>query len=168
VPVEEWIYKPGIPASAPQPKSEAFAKVEVQAKSWLDTQTPASKLETSAWSFQEWLHFLRSLPADLSPERMRELDDHFHLTGSGNSEIVHQWLLMAIRSQYKPAYPRLEEFLITVGRRKFLRPLYTELVKTPAGRERALAIYKKARPGYHPIAVATVDEVVNWQQADGR
>jgi leukotriene-A4 hydrolase len=168
LPVEEWIYQPGIPASAPQPKSEAFAKVEVQAKSWLDTQTPASKLETSAWSFQEWLHFLRSLPADLSPERMRELDDHFHLTGSGNSEIVHQWLLMAIRSQYKPAYPRLEEFLITVGRRKFLRPLYTELVKTPAGRERALAIYKKARPGYHPIAVATVDEVVNWQQADGR
>ena len=30
------------------------------------------------------------------------------------------------------------------GRRKFLKPLYEELVKTPAGKERAVAIYKKA------------------------
>jgi len=53
--------------------------------------------------------------------------------------------------------------LITVGRRKFLRPLYSELVKTPEGRDRALAIYKKARPGYHPIAVATLDAIVGWK-----
>ena len=92
---------------------------------------------------------------------MRQLDETFRLTRSGNAEIVHQWLLMAIRSQYTAAYPRLEEFLTTVGRRKFLRPLYTELAKTPEGRERALAIYKKARPGYHPIA--TIDEIVGWK-----
>jgi leukotriene A-4 hydrolase/aminopeptidase len=163
VPVEEWIFKPGLPATAPQPKSEALAKVEAEAKSWLEGRLPTSKLQTSNWSFQQWLQFLRSLPADLSPERMRELDQVFHLTRSGNAEIVHQWLLMAIRSQYIPAYSRLEEFLITVGRRKFLRPLYTELTKTPDGRERALAIYKKARSGYHPIAVATIDEIVGWK-----
>ena len=163
VPVEEWIFKPGLPATAPQPKSEALAKVEAKAKSWLDGQLLTSKLQASNWSFQQWLHFLRSLPADLSPERMRQLDETFRLTRSGNAEIVHQWLLMAIRSQYTAAYPRLEEFLTTVGRRKFLRPLYTELAKTPEGRERALAIYKKARPGYHPIAVATIDEIVGWK-----
>jgi hypothetical protein len=168
VPVEEWIFKPGIPASAPQPKSEAFAKVEAQAKSWLDSRLPASRLQTSDWSFQQWLHFLRSLPADLSPEKMRELDQTFRLTQSGNAEIAHQWLLMAIRSHYTPAYERVEEFLITVGRRKFLRPLYSELVKTPEGRDRAQVIYKKARPGYHPIAVATIDEIVSWEGGDSR
>src|SRR5262244_2543171 len=26
--LEEWIYKPGLPASAPKPQSDAFAKVE--------------------------------------------------------------------------------------------------------------------------------------------
>jgi hypothetical protein len=67
---------------------------------------------------------------------------------------------MAVRSGYAAAYPRLEEFLVEVGRRKFLKPLYEEMVKTPEGRARAAAIYAKARAGYHPIAVATVDSIV--------
>jgi leukotriene A-4 hydrolase/aminopeptidase len=167
VDVEAWIFKPGIPAGAHEPKSDAFTKVEVQAKRWLEGSVPASQLQTSSWSFQEWLHFLRFLP-DLPADRMRQLDDAFHLTQSGNAEIVHQWLLMAIRRGYKPADSRLEAFLMSVGRRKLIRPLYTELVKTPAGRERALGIYRKARPGYHPITFASIDEIVNWKEAEAR
>jgi hypothetical protein len=91
---------------------------------------------------------------------MEEIDRTFRLTESGNSEIAHQWLLMAIRNRYEAAYQRLEEYLISIGRRKLIKPLYEELVKTPEGRERAAAIYQKARPGYHPIAVATIDEIV--------
>jgi hypothetical protein len=67
---------------------------------------------------------------------------------------------MAVAAGYEPAYARLEEFLTSVGRRKFLKPLYTELLKTPEGRERALRIYAKAREGYHPIARSTLDSIV--------
>ena len=91
---------------------------------------------------------------------MRELDKTFSFTRTGNSEILEEWLLIVVRNRYEPAYPRLEEFLVSVGRRKYLKPLYEELVKTPDGRARAAAIYKKARPGYHPIAAATVDGIV--------
>jgi hypothetical protein len=69
---------------------------------------------------------------------------------------------MAIASDYAPAYPRLEQFLTSMGRRKFLKPLYEELVKTPEGKKRAQAIYRKARPTYHHIAVTTVDKIVGW------
>ena len=101
--------------------------------------------------------------AGASPaSRMAELDRAFHLTRSGNSEIEFQWLLMSIRNRYEPAYPRLEEFLTTIGRRKFIKPLYEELAKTPEGKERALAIYRRARPTYHPIAVTSIDEVLKW------
>jgi hypothetical protein len=93
---------------------------------------------------------------------MAELDRAFRLSASSNAEITNQWLLMAIASGYEAAYPRLGEFLTSMGRRKFLKPLYEALVKTPAGKERALAIYRKARPTYHPIAVATVDKIVGW------
>ncbi|HEY3125378.1 MAG TPA: M1 family metallopeptidase [Thermoanaerobaculia bacterium] len=163
VPVEEWVEKPGIPVSAPRPSSEAFARVEAEASRWLGGKVPASSLPASGWSTQEWLHFLRALPASLPREKMAELDFTFHLTDSGNSEITNQWLLMAIANGYEPAYPRLEQFLVSMGRRKFLKPLYEELVKTPEGKTRALAIYRKARPTYHPIAVATVDKIVGWQ-----
>ena len=67
---------------------------------------------------------------------------------------------MAIRNHYRAADQRLEEFLISVGRRKYVKPLYEELAKTPEGKERARAIYAKARPGYHPITSATVDAIL--------
>ena len=68
---------------------------------------------------------------------------------------------MAIRAGYQPAYPKLEQFLCAVGRRKFVKPLYLELMKTPEGRVRAREIYAKARPGYHPITQGTVSAIVN-------
>jgi len=91
---------------------------------------------------------------------MPELDQRYHLTKIGNAEIAHQWLLMSIRNKYQPAYPRLEEYLTSIGRQKLIKPLYEELVKTPLGRERALTIYRNARPGYHPITVTAVDKIV--------
>ena len=162
VPVEEWIYRAGIPGGAPRPASDAFARVENQARRWLEGKVSLAAIQTAAWSTHEWLHFLKSMPDDLGPERMAQLDEAFHLTRSGNSEIVFQWLMMAVRGGYEAAYPRLEDFLTSMGRRKFLKPLYEELSKTTAGRERALAIYRRARPTYHPIAVETIDKIVKW------
>lgn len=183
VPVDEWIYKPGLPASAPKPTSPAFARVEVQAKRWLGGEISATQIPVGTWTTHERLHFLKFIqnalepppaaggPADASgtqlsqTERSRlmgELDRAFHLTRSGNSEIAFQWLLMSIRNKYEPAYPRLEEFLLSVGRRKFIRPLYQELAKTPEGKERALAIYSRARATYHPIAVTSIDQDLKW------
>jgi hypothetical protein len=94
---------------------------------------------------------------------MTELDRAFKLTARGNSEIAFQWLLMSIRNDYTPADARLEEFLTTIGRRKFVRPLFEELAKTPEGRKRAAFIYAKARPGYHPITQASVDTILKWK-----
>ncbi len=138
----------------------AFENVEKQAKAWAAGKIAAKDLRTEDWSTQEWLHFLNVLPEKLTPSRMKELDTALRLTKRTNAEVIFQWLLLAIRHQYAPAYPRLEEFLTSQGRRKFLKPLYEELVKTTEGKERAKRIYAKARPTYHPIAVATVDAIL--------
>ncbi len=165
IPLDEWLNNPGLPAKIPQPQSDAFTKVATQARAWLDGKTPAAKLDTKQWTTQEWLHFLKSLPPQLSEAQMRELDQAFKLTQTGNAEIAHEWLLAVIRNHYSAAYPRLEAYLISIGRQKLIKPLYEELVKTPDGRERALQIYRKARPGYHPIAVTAIDKVLKWEQA---
>jgi aminopeptidase N len=153
VPLEEWIYRPGVPVGAADPQSDAFIAVEADAARW----ERGEAIDTRAWSTQLWLHFLRTLQ---TPDLAR-LDREFHLTESGNSEILHQWLLMAVRGGYQPAFPRMEQFLASVGRRKFLKPLYSELMKTPEGRERARRVYAGARVGYHPIAQTTMDAIVN-------
>jgi leukotriene-A4 hydrolase len=120
-------------------------------------------LTTEGWSTQEWLLFLRALPARLTPGQMVELDRQFNLTSSGNSEILFAWLLKAVASEYEPAYPALEEFLTSMGRRKFLEPLYKELVKTEEGKARAMRIYTAARPTYHPVSRGTIDVILEWK-----
>lgn len=149
--IKEWVYQPGIPAAAQAPVSEAFEAVDLQIADWLK----GKKIDTTAWSTQEWLHFLRGLPEKLDANRMRRLDSAWHLTDSGNDEILDQWLLMSIRNRYSPADARLEEFLTTVGRRKYVKPLYEAL-----DRKRAEAIYQSARPMYHPITQATIDALI--------
>ncbi len=157
---EEWLTAPGLPADAPGAPSEGLSQVEEQAAARLDGRLPLAEIPASSWTVHEWLHFLRSMPQPLPPGRMQELDGAFFLTRAGNAEVLHQWLLMAVRSGYQPALAALEPFLISVGRRKFVRPLYEELVRTPEGRDLAAAIYARAREGYHPIAQATVDAIL--------
>jgi aminopeptidase N len=153
VPLEDWLYQPGIPQGAAEPHSHAFSRIAAAIADWQQEKP----IETARWTTQEWLHFLRILE---SPD-MARLDREFHFSESGNSEIQHQWLLMSIRSGYESAFSALERFLYSVGRRKFLKPLYTELLKTPEGRARAKRIYQQARPGYHPIAQTTIDSLMN-------
>jgi leukotriene-A4 hydrolase len=160
VPVEEWLHKPGLPGTAPSFRARAFEEVQIQAKAWVEGKVKASALRTGAWSTPEWLHFLTMLPAKLTAAQMKELDEALGLTKRTNAEVLFQWLLLAVRHGYAQAYPRLEEFLTTQGRRKFLKPLYEELVKTPEGKDRARRIYEKARPNYHPIAVGTIDALL--------
>lgn len=160
VDLDEWIKQPGLPADAVLPESDALTQVEQVRESWLAGGIPASDLPMSNWSTQESLHFLSTMPDSVGSERMTELDAAFDLTQAQNAEIIARWLQESIARGYEPAFVRLEPFLTSVGRRKFLSPLYEALVKTPAGKERAVAIFEKARPGYHPIAQASIDQVL--------
>lgn len=136
-----WLQQPGLPAGAPN--------VQVD----FDTEPKRS------WSTQEWLHWLRSMDG-ITAESMAELDRRWSFTENGNSEILAQWLMMSIKAGYRPAGAALERFLVEVGRRKFVKPLFEALLKSPEGRERAAAIYDKARRGYHPITQAAIDALL--------
>ena len=159
-----WIYQPGIPANIPPVSSEAFRAVERQVDSW-KTGAALSPATTAKWSTHEWLHFLRSLPDTISAARMAELDRAFKLSSSGNSEILFAWLRKAIANRYEPAFPALERFLTSQGRRKFLAPLYTDLAKTEWGRTMAANIYRRARPTYHSVSVGSIDTILKWNQS---
>ncbi len=157
--IDAWLNGPGLPPNAPVPHSQAFAKVEEQAKAFQSGAAPSS-LATKGWSTHEWLHFIHSLSANIGAERLAALDQQFHFTDSGNSEILEAWLEQAIDNKYEAAYPALERFLTSQGRRKYLKPLYTKLAATPEGKERARAIYAKARPTYHTVSQQTIDQIL--------
>ncbi len=167
----DWIFGEGLPANCPQPISDRFDKVEVVLKSWLSGEsieelfTPEDLIE-KRWSSQEWLHFLRNLPEDLTTEQMSALDLYFQFTTTRNSEVFSAWMIHVIKHQYEPGYSNLEAFLISTGRRKFLSPLYAEMAKTEDGLKMAKDIYVKARPNYHFVAISTMDKMLDWEESN--
>ncbi len=158
--VAQWIDGVGLPADAPRPESALFAAVDEQLAAWRGGGA-ATALHTDGWVTQQWLRFLHGL-GKVDPARGAELDAHFAFTRSGNSEILCAWLQLAIQSGYAGADRRLELFLMTVGRRKFLKPLYEAILQQPGGKERALAIYQKARPRYHAVSQRSLDALLGW------
>jgi leukotriene A-4 hydrolase/aminopeptidase len=161
--VDAWVYGPGIPENCPTAVSERFQKVE-DAKTLWAAGTAPSELDTEGWSSHEWHQFLHELMKHdtLSLQQLSDLDAAFGFTQSTNSELQCAWYELALKHHYAAANPAIESFLIAVGRRKFLTPLYREMMRSEEGKKMAWYIYAKARPNYHPIATRTIDGIVGW------
>lgn len=156
---KKWIDTRGLPDKVPQPDSKRFQQVDKTLAAWRAEQFFDESISLE-WSTHEWLHFLNNLPGELTPSRMKALDHFGKFTSSGNPEIISAWGVIAIRNNYEEMFPVIESFLINTGRRKFLSPLYQELLKSSEGRKRASAIYEKARPNYHFVATNTFDKMI--------
>src|SRR5699024_726736 len=156
--VDDWVYGAGKPENYPEVKNTRFEQVDTQVLAFME-DTAAADLETKNWSTHEWLHFFDELPRKLTLEQMQDLDKTYKLTVTENSEIASAWFLQAIKSEYETAYPQMEKFLFTVGRGKFLYPLYGEMAKTEKGNAMAKKIYEKSKDNYHPIAQRSIDAI---------
>lgn len=160
--VDEWVYGTGLPDDVVVPTSDRFTKVDEHIQAWYNGERELSEIETEVWTTHEWLHFIRSMPEDIEPDRLAELDDAYYLTQSKNAEVQAAWFQLAIERGYPAVHDELETFLQRVGRRKFLMPLYTALSETEEGKEMALRIYAQARPNYHSVSVRSIDELLNF------
>jgi leukotriene A-4 hydrolase/aminopeptidase len=157
--VDAWVYGPGLPSNCPVIKSVELEKAGAAAKSVIDDQ-PLQSLVTDKWTTHHWLYFLRELRGKIDVAKVEALDSEFGFTNSGNSEIQCEWYQLSIATGYQKAFPNMEKFLISVGRRKFIKPIYSALAKSPENLALAKRIYAKARPGYHAVAAQTMDEML--------
>ena len=158
--LREWIFEPGLPGNAVRPDPEAFAEVDAAAEAYAASFTPPAAA-WSGWNTAERLRFLDRLPTELTAEQLSSLDNALALSASGNNEILSDWLEIALANRYEPAVPVAERFLATVGRAKFVRPLFTILMEEGDwGEPIAKRIYTKTRPAYHSVTRGAVDEIV--------
>ncbi|MEE9391457.1 MAG: M1 family metallopeptidase [Planctomycetota bacterium] len=165
VDLDEWIEGSGLPDDLPREASEAFKEIDQAIMEWDAGRLQLGSTGHASWTTQEWLHFIASLGERRPVAKLSEIDRAYRLTASGNSEITAAWLKLSITSGYTPAFEKTAHFLTSQGRRKFLTPLYKALMQTPAGKKRAMEIYRRARPTYHAISVRTIDEVLGWTEA---
>ncbi|GGX60003.1 aminopeptidase [Litorimonas cladophorae] len=161
--LDAWVYGPGLPSTARTPQSDAFDEVTGLLGTWLagDSNGDEMLAASKEWSTHEWLHMLNSLDdfGDVGVETLDVLDETYAFTGTANAETAFAWYMQAIEGGYEPAYPALEEFLMTVGRGKFIYRLYGAL-KENGQAEMANRIFAEAKAGYHPIAQRRISDIL--------
>lgn len=169
--MDAWIYEPGLPSNAMAPTSDAFVPVDAAARAtFADGGAPPRAL-WDGWNTQQRQRFLAWRPeglqagADwLSAAQLAALDETLDLSAEGNAEVRFAWLQIGLAHRYAPAAVSAEAFLLGMGRRKFVLPLFTTLwAEGDWGRALATRIYAEARPLYHPITSGSVDAVVGWK-----
>src|SRR5205823_3728850 len=149
-----WIDGEGVPPTATSARSARLDAIEALVGR---VPTPA---ETAAWIPVEWALYLENVPRPAPVETCRALDDAFHLTHITNYDVLVPWLTLALKSGYDAVHDRVAQVLATVGRMKYLRPLYTALAADPRTRPVAEAAFARNAAGYHPIARQMVESVL--------
>ena len=162
--INQWIFEPGLPDAAPHPTSDAFSRLDPIRQSWLDGEIKADDIDTGGWTYHQWKYFLDGMPETLPEEQLADIDQAFGLTKSTNNEVAFSWLRIAIRNDYAPAFARLEDFLISIGRNKFVMPLYQDLMDNDKS-DFAVRVFEQAKPGYHPLTVKRNSQIVYPEDA---
>ena len=159
--IDDWIFSAGLPSNCPKVISNRFLQAENAVSLFLKKGPKKIADLTSTWSTHEWLHFIKHLPVNISSKQLEKLDNEFQLSSNGNAEILCVWFLQSIKADYQPAFEPMKQFLIKIGRRKFLQPIYEELAKNPEHKIWAKGVYKKARSNYHYVSFNTIDGILN-------
>ena len=156
---DAWLNQPGLPADAPRFVSPRLEELNVLADGWKSGRRP-DPAQAMTWRPAELLLYLQRLPRELSREDCAWLDGKLGLTGRGNHEILVQWLCLAAASGYEPVFARVRLLLSTVGRMKYVRPLYEALGHTAPGRTLAREVFAAAAPTYHSLTRRVAETVM--------
>jgi len=159
--INAWVYGEGLPDNIPAVLSDKLKQADSKRIDWQSGKIKTTDIPWNNWTYQERYRFISNLEPSVNLAKMTELDKAFNISNIGNNEVLFAWLEQSVRKQYKAAYPQLEEFLFTVGRRKFVAPLYEAMIMTNQ-KELAVKIYTKSRATYHAVTVGTVDEMLGF------
>jgi hypothetical protein len=96
---------------------------------------------------------------------LRSIDETFAFTACNNAEIKQLWQRLCIRSECEWIIAPLVAFVTSVGRMKYVRPLYRELRKSRIGAKVAKETFAKFSEVYHPICRKMVKTDLDNAQA---
>lgn len=158
--IDSWIYGPGLPDNCPIITSTKLEAIDTYIEDYfLNANMDIAQIDTSNWTAHEYIYFVANIPTDVEKLQLRLIDKHFNFTNSTNNEILGKWFPLAVKADYKDAYVAMERFLVNIGRRKFLTPIYKALCEGTEGWVLANAIYAKAKANYHAVAKNTIEEL---------
>eukprot|EP00897_Mesotaenium_endlicherianum_P008956 jgi/Mesen1/8089/ME000434S07336 len=130
VDLDAWLHGEGLPPDAPEPKLALLEEIKGLAAQFSAGRDPTDA-DVAGWAATEWQIYVDALPKRISHAQIKGLDERFGLSKS----------------------------LRSIGRMKYLRPLYAGLV-AGGSKDFATKVFESAIETYHPLAQAVVKGVL--------
>ncbi|CBJ29327.1 conserved unknown protein [Ectocarpus siliculosus] len=100
---------------------------------------------------------------------IQAMDQAYGLTKTGNSEVRFCWHKLCLRAKALFIVPHVLDFVTSMGRMKFTRPLYRELFALDGDtRVTAVNTFKERASFYHPICRSMVAKDMMVELDEGR
>jgi leukotriene-A4 hydrolase len=101
------------------------------------------------------MDYMLEQPA-FSTKTLDFLEDAYKFKSVKNCEIKYRWHMMCLKAGHTDEYPDVAKFVTSVGRMKYVRPIYRSFLKAKDGEEMAKKTFTANRKFYHPICANMV------------
>lgn len=163
---KEWLYEKGVPQNCINIESKRFNDIQKMAAKFVagdnifKVKRKKYKITRDKYNTQEWLQFIRCLPVTMRPEQLALVDKHLNFKACGNSEIMTEWYILCLKNKYKAIRPEMKVFLTTVGRRKYLEPIYSTLSNNSDDLKWAKKVFSEAKENYHYLSYSSIEQIL--------
>ncbi|KAI7361533.1 Leukotriene A-4 [Hortaea werneckii] len=154
---ETWFYKPGFPPR-PDFDTELADQCYELAKKWEAlNESKANNWEPSSADINMFtsnqsvvfLETLQSSQTTLKPDLIHLMGKTYGFAQSKNVELVSRYYVLGLQARDEKVYEPAAELLGRIGRMKFVRPVFRELMKCDMGL--AQKVYDANKETWHPI-----------------
>lgn len=162
---DEWFYKPGFP---PKPNFDTTLADMCYdlANKWEalnhgKAQFSPSKKDIESFNANQEVVFLEKIQTfdkPLSPKLVDQMGKEYGFAKSKNVEIVSRYFVIGLQARAESVYKPAAKLLGEVGRMKFVRPLFRELMKCDF--KLAKETFEKNRDFYHPICRGMMEKML--------
>ena len=162
---EEWVTQPGLP-----PVTLDFTTVQLNESSSLADDYIFLGGASSPANYTDFYDYYSSLKvvfverlitriADVTIPILEKIDVDYTLTGTVDPEVKQRWFPLGIRLGYEPVLDPAHTFISSMGRLKYLTPVYQALLD--ANRcDLATQWFDENKDFYHPMAVAKIQKLI--------
>jgi len=161
---DAWIYQPGLPpiqfdfTTKQSNESEQLASDYIQLGG---KSSPANYTKFFDYYSNLKVIFIERLAAqtNISLDVISKVDADFNLTNTVDPECKQRWLPLGIRANYSAATEPAHQFVSSMGRLKYLNPIYLALVES-GQKDLAIKWFMENIDFYHPLAVISLKKML--------
>ena len=95
---------------------------------------------------------------------MTQIDADYSTTADPDPEVKQRWLPMGLTLDYTPAYDAAHTWVSSMGRCKYLTPVYVALEES-GQHDLGVQWLNENMDFYHPVAITTVERDLNLDTA---